>query len=55
MKTRLNEDAIWARYPEKKPTCLNYAAVREDISTLIEEIKELKIQLISQIQSSELH
>ena len=34
-------EVIMARYPEQKPICLNYATVREDIITLIEENKAL--------------
>ena len=54
MKSRLNEDGILARYPEKKPVCLNYATVREDVFMLIKENEELKIRLDAQVQPSEL-
>lgn len=46
MKTGpLNKDTFAERYPEKKPVCLNYATVREDMLALIEENESLNTQL----------
>ena len=41
----LNKETFVQHYPEKKPICLNYAVVREDILALIEENEALHFLL----------
>jgi hypothetical protein len=38
----LDKSAILAKYPEKKPICLNYAVMREELLTLAEENEALR-------------
>jgi len=42
-----------SRYPNEKPVCLNYAAVREDMLTLIEENEALRVLLDFHIRENE--
>ena len=43
--TLLDRETFARRYPEQKPVCLNYATVREDMLTLIEEVDALRFLL----------